>query len=48
MYQGRQTKGKIIDKAKGKIKQTVGDLSDNKGLKREVERDESKAKSKAR
>jgi uncharacterized protein YjbJ (UPF0337 family) len=40
--------GEIIDKTKGKIKQAVGDLTGNKRLKREGERDERKAKSKAR
>ena len=35
MYQGRQTIGEIIDKTEGKIKQTVGDLTGNKRLKRE-------------
>ena len=48
MHQGRQTIGEIIDKTEGKIKQTVGDLTGNKRLKRECERDELKAKSKAR
>jgi hypothetical protein len=49
MYQGRRkTIGEIIDKTKGKIKQAVGDLTGNKRLKREGERDERKAKSKAR
>ena len=40
--------GEIIDKTKGKIRQAVGDLSGNKRLKREDERGERKAKSKAR
>jgi len=40
--------GEIIDKTKGKIKQAAGDLTGNKRLKREGERDERKAKSKAR
>ena len=40
--------GEIIDKAKGTIKQAVGDLTGNKRLKREGERDERKVKSKAR
>jgi len=48
MHQGRQTIGEIIDKTEGKIKQAVGDLTGNKRLKREGERDERKAKSKAR
>jgi len=48
MCQRRQTIGKIIDKAKGKIRQAVGDLAGNKSLKREVERDVRKVKTKAR
>ena len=32
--------GELIDKAKGKIKQAVGDLTGNKELKREGQRDE--------
>jgi len=40
--------GEIIDKTHGKIKQAVGDLTGNKRLKREGERDDGKAKSKAR
>ena len=32
--------GEYIDKTKGKIKQAVGDLTGNKRLKREGERDE--------
>ena len=48
MYQRKQTMGEIIDKTKGKIRQAVGDLTGNKRLKRESERDERKAKSKAR
>jgi uncharacterized protein YjbJ (UPF0337 family) len=48
MYQGRQTVGKIIDKTKGKIKQAVGHLTGNKRLKREGEKDERKAKPRAR
>jgi uncharacterized protein YjbJ (UPF0337 family) len=40
--------GVIIDKTKGKIKQAVGDLTGNKRLNQEGERDERKAKSKAR
>jgi uncharacterized protein YjbJ (UPF0337 family) len=47
MCQRRQTIGKIIDKAKGKIRQAVGDLAGNK-VSREVERDECKVKTKAR
>jgi uncharacterized protein YjbJ (UPF0337 family) len=39
--------GEIIDKTKGKIKQAVGDRTGNKRLKREGERDERKAKSRA-
>ncbi len=35
MHQGRQAIGEIIDKTEGKIKQTVGDLTGNKRLKRE-------------
>ena len=48
MHQGKQTIGEIIDRTEGKIKQAVGDLNGNKRLKREGERDERKAKSKAR
>ena len=48
MYQGGQTIGEIIDQTKGKIKQAIGDLTGNKRLKREGERDERKAKSKTR
>ena len=40
--------GEIIDKTKGKIRQAVGDLTGNKKLKREGERDERKGESKAR
>ena len=40
--------GEIIDKTKGRIKQAVGDLTGNKRFKREGEREERKAKSKAR
>jgi len=40
--QGRKKMGEIIDKSKGKIKQAVGDLTGNKKLKREGERDELK------
>ena len=36
--------GEIIDKAKGKIKQAVGDLTGDKKLKREGEDDERKGK----
>ena len=36
--------GELIDKAKGKIKQAVGDLTGNKELTREGERDEAKGK----
>lgn len=34
--------GEMIDKSKGRIKQAVGDLTGNKKLKREGERDELK------
>jgi uncharacterized protein YjbJ (UPF0337 family) len=37
----------IIDKTKGKIKQAVGDLTGDKRIKREGERDDRKAESKA-
>ena len=40
--------GELVDKIQGKINQAVGNLTGNKGLKREGERDEGKAKSKAR
>jgi uncharacterized protein YjbJ (UPF0337 family) len=40
--------GEVIDKTKSKIKQAVGNLTGNKRLKREDERDERKVKSKAR
>ena len=36
--------GEIIDKTKGKIKQAVGELTGNKKLVREGERDELKGK----
>ncbi len=36
--------GEFIDKTKGKIKQAVGDLTDNRALKREGERDERTGK----
>jgi uncharacterized protein YjbJ (UPF0337 family) len=36
--------GEFIDKAKGKVKQAIGDLTGNKELKREGERDETKGK----
>jgi uncharacterized protein YjbJ (UPF0337 family) len=36
--------GKIIDKAKGKIKQAAGALTGDSDLKREGERDERKGK----
>ena len=39
--------GEIIDKTKGKIKQAAGDLTGKTRLKREGERDERKARSKA-
>jgi hypothetical protein len=39
---------KIIDKTKDKIEQPAGDLTRNKRLKREDERNERKARSKAR
>ena len=38
----------IIDKTNGKIKRAVGELSGNKRLKREGDRDERKVKSKTR
>ena len=34
--------GEFTDKAKGKIKEVVGDVTGNKGLKREGERDQFK------
>ena len=40
--------GELVDKIQGKINQAVGNLTGNKRLKREGERDEGKAKSKAR
>lgn len=36
--------GEFIDKAKGKVKQAAGDLTGNKELKQEGERDELKGK----
>jgi uncharacterized protein YjbJ (UPF0337 family) len=36
--------GELIDKAKGKVKQAVGDLTGNKELNSEGERDEAKGK----
>lgn len=36
--------GEFIDKAKGRVKQAIGDLTGNKELKREGERDEAKGK----
>ena len=36
--------GEIIDRSKGKVKQAVGDLTGNKKLKREGERDELKGR----
>jgi uncharacterized protein YjbJ (UPF0337 family) len=36
--------GETVDKTKGKIKQAVGDLTGNKELKREGERDERTGK----
>ena len=36
--------GELIDKTKGKVKQAIGDLTDNKELKHEGERDENKGK----
>jgi uncharacterized protein YjbJ (UPF0337 family) len=36
--------GELIDKAKGKVKQAIGDLTGNKELKSEGERDEAKGK----
>ncbi|HEY3547938.1 MAG TPA: CsbD family protein [Propionicimonas sp.] len=38
--------GEILDKAKGKIKQAAGDLTGDKELKREGEKDELKGKMK--
>ncbi|MGZ7019839.1 MAG: CsbD family protein [Ilumatobacteraceae bacterium] len=38
--------GKEVDKAKGKIKQAVGDLTGNKDLKREGKADERAGKAK--
>ena len=38
--------GEMIDKSKGKIRQAVGDLTGNKKLKREGERDELKGRAK--
>jgi uncharacterized protein YjbJ (UPF0337 family) len=40
--------GEIIDRTRGKIKQAVGSLNGDKRLKRTGERDEGKAKAKAR
>ena len=48
MYQRKRAMGEIIDKIKGKINQAGGDLTGNKKLQREGERDERKAKSNAR
>jgi uncharacterized protein YjbJ (UPF0337 family) len=36
--------GEIVDKTKGKVKQAVGDLTRNEGLKQEGENDEFKGK----
>ena len=36
--------GELIDKAKGKVKQAIGDLTGNKELTREGEADEAKGK----
>jgi uncharacterized protein YjbJ (UPF0337 family) len=36
--------GEMIDKSKGKVKQAVGDLTGNKKLKQEGERDELKGR----
>jgi uncharacterized protein YjbJ (UPF0337 family) len=36
--------GELIDKTKGKIKQAVGDLTGDKGLRQEGKRDELKGK----
>jgi uncharacterized protein YjbJ (UPF0337 family) len=38
--------GEYADKAKGRVKQAVGDLTDNKRLKREGELDELEGKAK--
>lgn len=40
----RTDMGELIDKAKGKVKQAVGDLTGNEELKSEGERDEAKGK----
>jgi len=44
VYYGRKKMGEIIDKSKGKIKQAVADVTGNKKLKREGERDELKGR----
>jgi uncharacterized protein YjbJ (UPF0337 family) len=36
--------GELIDKTKGKVKQAAGDLTGDKALKHEGERDETKGK----
>ena len=43
-HQRRRTMGELIDKTKGKVKQAIGDLTGNKELKHEGERDEAKGK----
>lgn len=44
VQQGGDQMGELIDKAKGKVKQAAGDLTGNKELKQEGERDEFKGK----
>jgi len=41
---GRQKMGEIIDRSKGRVKQAAGDLTGNRKLKREGERDELKGR----
>jgi uncharacterized protein YjbJ (UPF0337 family) len=48
MYRKEANKRRDHRRDQGKIRQAVGDLSGNKRLKREDERGERKAKSKAR
>jgi uncharacterized protein YjbJ (UPF0337 family) len=43
-FQGENDMGEFIDKTKGRIKQAVGDLADDKKLKREGKIDEIKGK----
>ena len=47
-YHASRGQTEIIDKTKGKIKQAVGDLTGDKRLTRESDRDERKVESKAR